>query len=63
MIGTSSRKKIWIDLLHFVGRDMYHSFEINRLKALLYIELRKYQGQAKGLSLKDKYRIIKGGRQ
>ena len=45
-----------------VGTIMWLNFENNILKALLIIELRKYNGQALGLTLKEKYRIVKGKR-
>ena len=51
-----------IDLLHLWGKISRLTFQNNILKGLLLIELRKYEGQALGLSLKEKYRWVKDKR-
>lgn len=51
-----------IDLLHLLGKIMQLQFKNNTLKALLLIELRKYEGQALKLSLKKRYQIAKRNR-
>lgn len=48
-----------IDLLHLVGTIGKISFENKILKGLLLIELRKYEGSALGMSLKEKYKKVK----
>ena len=40
---------------HLLARFAWLTFENNRLRALLYIELRKYNGQAKGLTKREVY--------
>ena len=58
IMSSSWKRALFCSYFRLLGKYAWLKFANNRLRALLFIELRKYQGQSKGLFLKE--RIIRG---